>query len=218
MPLLASFAGCAARTFGHPKSFRGPITLVGTTSAAGGASIALPAGSQADDWITLVYASRNASNNLTPGGTWTTDISSLTTQPSFKVMTRRVAAGETSFSLTWGDTGNSQAAVIVHRNVQGLDVLGTLAANAAGSSVTTIANSITPTRTGELLMVAGHKSLAAGSITPTVGLTARFDTRGDGSVYCATTSNNPAGATGSKSMSKPSGANNQGYAVLLQLY
>lgn len=198
------------------------VTFIGSTPRAGGSgsgNISLPAGTQTGDTIILLEGHRNAGMTApSPSGSgWATLFNDTSTQPSFLVMWRKVAAGETFVSVT-ASGSQGQFLLAAYRGITGLDVAGSANAVSAPNSTLTQAPALNATQGGALLVFAGWKSLSSAPTSTPSGVTQRAVGTGDGSLWVGDILSNPAGTAGTKDFTLAGGTTNQGYAFQAQFY
>jgi RHS repeat-associated protein len=201
------------------------ITLIGTASAGNSntssLTLTLPAGKAANDQIIVAVTLPNNKSVTTPTGytvvgTYTSGNGASAAK--VVIFRRTAAAGDTSVTLSFGQTFAKSATLALYRNVSTtspVDVTPTSAGTSGGTSVT--APSVTTvTQLDQLLMVTGANG-ASGTWTAPTGMTRRVQQAG------GTTDNaimdqalNQAGATGTRQATHSTSTNLVGVLLALK--
>lgn len=162
-------------------------------------TVNVPSGVQDGDLLVYVYANRNAGETATPSGTWDSQISDTTDQPSIIVKTRIASSEPASYTITASNANYNSCAILAYRHADTVNTVGTLNRITTATSTAT-ATSITPTRAGALLAIFAAKSTLFDGATPSgmaVRVNFRIGTSG-GTIMVADLLESDAGATGNK--------------------
>lgn len=159
-----------------------PLILIGTSTATGGSSISVPAGTQNGDLMVMAVLGQASLSNVSG---WTLR-REYTANPYIKVYSR-VASSEPGTYSTGYSAGGLAAVMLVYRNATGVDTVGSLlredqpGGGAGNTSI--VAPSMTAAASGKLLGIffrsgssAGIGTSAVSSMTNRVGASDTYTT------------------------------------------